>query len=102
MTLLSPTDYYIKVVTEYPSLYASPTYDDSRLQILDHLLNVIGNGLNINSLYVRNSFRLTKAKREMANKFMSCSAASMGFYEVNVVSLGGKTYTRPVGKDIIS
>lgn len=44
--IISPNDYIDTTLIAYPSLYASPSFDLSKFQILDQTFNVIGNGID--------------------------------------------------------
>jgi hypothetical protein len=45
MNIITPEQYIDYATYNHPTLYASPSYEQSKLKVLDHMFNVIGNGI---------------------------------------------------------
>lgn len=44
--MLTPDEYFLRCVFDYPMLYASESMYISQMKVFDQLLNVIGNGID--------------------------------------------------------
>lgn len=50
-TLLTPREFVLKYVLEYPSLFAKNTFEESSLAVFDQIFNTIGNGIELSAFY---------------------------------------------------
>lgn len=93
-TIIKPTDFIIRAVNNYPSLYAAPSYDDSKFKILDHAFNTIGNGLYMSSFIGNPS---TQQEISNAQKWFRCERAAYGYEKCTTIECGEYSYPRPSG-----
>lgn len=96
--MLTPRQYVLLQVITYPSLYASPSYEESARLVFNQLFNVIGNG-------VRDQYELLSTitqqipddLEEQAAKYLTGEPCYYGYFKVR--DLGG--YEMPEGDSIV-
>ena len=93
-TIIKPTDFIIRAVNNYPSLYAAPSYGDSKFKILDHVFNTIGNGLYMGSFI---GDPATPQATSDAQKWFQCERAAYGYEKCSTIEYGEYSYSRPSG-----
>lgn len=59
----TPEQYILKQVAEYPTLYAYPSYAETRFSVMDHVLNTIGNGIADLNEFIFQEFDVDYAKK---------------------------------------
>lgn len=74
--IISPDDYIIRMVNTFPSIFASPTYKESKLRIMDHMFNTIGNGVSMKEL---SGEPATVEEQQQANRWFNCTKAAYGY-----------------------
>lgn len=74
--ILTPDEFIIRSVNNFPSLFAALSYEEVKFRILDHVLNTIGNGL-----YTKDFMGKPVTKKEIADaqKWFQCSEAAYGY-----------------------
>lgn len=75
-----PEDYILSRIAAYPSLYGSNSYDESRIKVLDQLLNVIGNGIRDDE-ELADDLKAFTYDRERAVKAYSGEPVYYGYYQ---------------------
>ena len=92
MIYYTPEQFILKSLGMYPTLYSDSTYDLVRKRVLDHCLNTIGNGLDIESfIYEDYDF-------ESARKYITDEKLWYGYRKEDIdrkTSPNGKTYCFP-------
>ena len=76
-----PDDYVLSRVNAYPCLYASDSFENTKLLVLDQLLNVIGNGVR-DAHELRRELRWHEFDRERGLRLCSGESVAWGYYEV--------------------
>lgn len=92
--ILTPEEFIIRTVNEYPSLYASPSYEETKFRILDHVLNTIGNGMCMESFMGE---PVTEEEIQAAQKWFRCERAAYGYTKVKTIGEGDHTWQMPAG-----
>ncbi len=98
MHILSPDEYIIHCVNNYPALYASPSYEESKFRILDQTFNVIGNGICLENFYGSTP---TQEEVESAKKWFSCSSAAYGYTKTKRIGEEPDCLVFPEGNYIV-
>lgn len=75
MTYYTPEQFILASVGRYPTLYAGSSYNDTRLRVLDHTLNTIGNGKS------KKDYRFKEYDFESARKYISEEKLFYGYKE---------------------
>lgn len=94
---LTPDEFIIRAVNEYPSLYAGPTYDEVKFRILDHTLNTIGNGIYMESFMGE---PVTEEEIQAAQKWFKCKKASYGYINTRQLGKGRNAFKMPDGDPV--
>lgn len=94
--ILAPFDFIIRKVNAHPSLYASPSYDETKFRILDHVLNTIGNGCYMESF---EGDPVTDLEIAKAKKWFHCERAAYGYMKTR--KLGDSSFEMPEGEPIV-
>ncbi len=76
---LTPDDFVVHNVTRYPSLFASTSPHETKFRVLDHFLNVIGNGISIEDLQLP---VITDADRARAEQLCNVEYLYYGYESV--------------------
>ena len=84
MNIITPEQYIDFATYNYPVLYASTSYEQSKLKVLDHLFNVIGNGINETEFYTK---PLTKLQTLETQKWYSVDKVWSGYKRVCITDL---------------
>lgn len=74
--ILTPDEFIIRAVNAYPSLYGSPTYEEAKFRIFDHIFNTIGNGVRKHDFV---GTPVTERETDDAQKWFCCSEAAYGY-----------------------
>ena len=83
MTIMTPRQYVLHSVAEYPSLYAQPTYNECALKAFDQLFNTIGNGArNHDELIEMLSPPIPENLEELAGKYITHEPIYYGYEHV--------------------
>jgi len=85
MTNLTPVDQFIvSAITRYPTLYGATSLKTAKLKVLDHTLNVVGNGVRDDeelAEYLTVTSGLTMADAE---RFINETGVMYGYTEANI------------------
>lgn len=92
--ILTADEYILRSVSEHPSLYASPSSEESKFRVLDHILNTIGNGADMASF---EGIPLTKKKVSATQKWFRCERAAYGYTKTKEIGSGEFKWTVPDG-----
>lgn len=87
----------IGYIKEFPTLYQGKSYNESKMKVLDYLLNVIGNGIRDND-ELREELSKIDHSVEMCDirDIVSGEKIYTGYAEVKDYGEGGFSYTMPV------
>ena len=96
--ILTPDEFIIRAVNAYPSLYASPSYDEAKFKVLDHTFNTIGNGLYMESFQGE---PVTEEEVAAAQKWFNCTRAAYGYMETRKLG-DDPEWLMPEGDPIIT
>lgn len=76
----NPEDYVLARVGSYPSLYASPTFEQAKLRVYDQLFNVVGNGVRDSDERINELIRYP-FDRERSLKFVNGARVMYGYFQ---------------------
>ena len=85
MNIISPNQYIDFVTYKHPTLYAATSYEQSKLKVLDHLFNVIGNGILESDFYTT---PLTHLQTLETQKWYSVDKVWIGYNHVCISDFG--------------
>jgi hypothetical protein len=98
---MSNADKYVfKCISEYPTLYGSTSFKTSKLKVLDHIFNVIGNGYADHNLHeILDVSNLDISKKYIA-KYLKCSGVWYGYKESNIkrINISGEEWVYHSGE----
>lgn len=77
----TPEQYILASVEEYPSLYASTSYESAKMKVLDQLFNVNGNGIR-DSEELAEELAFTPTDFEHAKKYLTGEQTYYGYYKM--------------------
>lgn len=84
----TPEQYILKSLDLYPTLYSHSTYDEVKFHVLDHVLNVIGNGITKLSDFKYHDYDFDRARQFITNETIytgylkeDCDIKQSGKYE---------------------
>ena len=82
-----PDDYVLSRVNAYPCLYASDSFENTKLLVLDQLLNVIGNGVR-DAHELRRELRWHEFDRERGLRLCSGEPVAWGYMRLKTGAMG--------------
>lgn len=92
--VLTPDEYVVFSVNQYPALYASPSYESTKLKVLDYVFNVVvGDSLYGECMYLK----VRAEDFSNAEKWFSCSEIAFGYVKVKEVVSCNRKITIGVG-----
>lgn len=92
--ILTPDEFIIRAVNAYPSLYASPSPEETKFRILDQTLNTIGNGIYMESF---EGEPVSDAEIAEAQKWFHCERAAYGYMKTCKLGEGKHSWEMPEG-----
>ena len=102
MKLLTPREYVLKAVADYPTLYAAPSYEEAAYKVFDQLFNVIGNGVS-DQHELMNAVMGIPVDEEKALKYLKGEEIFYGYTKVKTLGSGTVIPDRDsFGKDIVA
>jgi hypothetical protein len=83
LTMMTPRQYVLFSVLTYPSLYASPSYEESARMVFDQLFNTIGNGIRDHDELIESLTRPIPDDLEAQTaKFLTGEPCFYGYFEM--------------------
>lgn len=84
MRFFTPTEYVEYCLYSHPTLYSASVFDVAKFRILDHLLNVIGNGIS-DPEELREKLAYQEYDREKALRYIGKEPLYYGYHNVTVI-----------------
>lgn len=78
--LFTPDEYVLFTASQFPSLYACDTFEQTAFRVYDQLFNVLGNGLNDKEA-VLEELTFVEFNQEEAKRFITAETLYYGWYE---------------------
>lgn len=91
--VMTPDEYVVFSVNRYPSLYASPSYESTKLKVLDSVFNGLGENLIGEGMQQEDRAEYFRN----AEKWFSCSKIAFGYTKVREIGSGDRKITIGVG-----
>ena len=95
--ILTPDEFIVRTVNAYPSLFAGPSYDEVKFRVLDQTLNVVGNGVRMETFTGEPP---TPQEITTAQKWFTCRRAVYGYQQVKEITDGEYSFKMPVGDSV--
>lgn len=84
MRVFTPDQYVMHSLANYPSLYASSTFDAVKFKVFDQLFNVLGNGIRDNE-DVAEHFKARRYNKTRTLRFITSEPLSYGYLKVRKI-----------------
>ena len=84
MNIITPEQYIDYATYNHQTLYASPSYEQSKLKVLDHMFNVIGNGITDSEFFTT---PLTEVQALETQKWYNVNTVWCGYKRVCITDL---------------